>query len=169
MRRWSNPERAVRLSYRSRPLVTIGATLAATLIAVILPTTLVVAASNIGTADKKQLSEGKRAAAGELDWKWSDTGTDLDRVFESSTYASGKRLPTMKVNVGPDQAGLLYLEFEQEGEWNAEWVARPDADGTAIIPIDPYCANQSWCDGEYRYRLKMPGLTSYVDIEYWDR
>ncbi len=165
VRRWSNPERAVRLSYRSRPLIT----LAATVLAVILPATLVVGATNIGSSPKTQVSEGKRDINGDLTWSWSDTGTDLNRVFESSTYSGEKKLPTMKVSVGPDQTGLVYLEFEQEGDWNPEWVARPDANGNATIPIDPYCADESWCDGEYHYRLKMPGLVSYVEIDYWDR
>ena len=69
----------------------------------------------------------------------------------------------------PGETGLIYVEFLQDGEWAAEWVAKPDANGRATVPVDPYCENKSWCDGTYKYRLKMPGAASNFEIAYWDR
>ena len=73
------------------------------------------------------------------------------------------------MHIPAGQNGLIYVEFQQEGEWNAEWVTRPDAKGRATVPIDPYCEDGSWCDGTYKYRLKMPGLAAYFEVSYWDR
>lgn len=162
-RRWSGPERSYRLSYRRRPLLT----LVSTIVAVLLPATIVYGGTSLGSAARPP--EGKKSGVGELSWAWSDGSTDAHRVFNSSAYKDANALPRLKVHVTPGQSGLLYLEFQQDGDWNAEWVTKPDASGNATVPIDPYCADKSWCDGNYKYRLKMPGLVSYLDIEYWDQ
>lgn len=52
-RRWSGPERSMRLSYRRRPLMTV----AATLLAVVMPATIVVAASSIGSSPFRSESD----------------------------------------------------------------------------------------------------------------
>jgi hypothetical protein len=119
------------------------------------------------TSDSNQ-TKGKKTDIAELQWRWSDGVTSATREFTSSDF-SASRLPRLKVHVEPGTPGLLYLEFKQEGEWNAEWVTRPDANGDATMPIDPFCADTSWCDGTYEYRLKMPGFASYLTIAYWDR
>lgn len=152
----------VRLSYRRRPLLT----LASTVIALLLPATLVYGGTVISSGTNQP--KAKKAGVSEMQWSWSDGQTGETRTFLSSQYTA-QSLPKLKVHVAPGTAGVLYLEFKQEGDWNAEWATKPDANGNATVPIDPFCADSSWCDGTYEYRLKMPGLASFVTIEYWDR
>ncbi len=161
-RRWSRAERVLRLSFRRRPLLT----LASTVIVLLLPVTLVYAGTAVTSGSNQP--KGKKAGVTEMQWTWSDGGSAESRTFLSSEY-SVQSLPKLKVHVAPGTPGVLYLEFKQEGEWNAEWATKPDSSGNATLPIDPLCADDSWCDGTYEYRLKMPGLVSNVTIEYWDR
>ena len=161
-RRWSAPERSYRLTYRRRPITT----LLSTILAILLPATIVVAAPQFGAT--RGAPEQKRPVMNALAWEWSDGDTSAHRVFDSSDYRKTD-LPELVVRVPVGETGLMALQFLQDGEWNDEWLAKPDSKGIVRMPFDPYCANDTWCDGAYRYRVRLGQLISYFDVEYWER
>ncbi len=161
-RTWSRPERTYRLTSRRRPVLTF----VATLLAVIMPATIVVAASQTvlraptGTSQKKQPKV-------EMVWAWSD-GHDIaiTRSFLASDYTK-KPLPFIVMDVAPaDRNRLIYWQFQQEGNWNDEYLVKAGKNGVARIPLDPFCEDTSWCEGEYSYRLKMGDHVSFIIIDF---
>ena len=163
-RRWSGPERAFRLTYRRRPLTVI----VSTIVAVLLPATLVVAGTRVDTGFA--VPEAKRPMTAPLDWQWTDGGSDPKRVFYSSAYnGRSAALPKLSFRLTPGDNRLISLQFLQDGGWNDEWLTKADAKGNATMPIDPLCQDGSWCDGSYRYRVKIGDLLAHLDIAYWDR
>ncbi|MDI1289898.1 MAG: hypothetical protein PSX37_08140, partial [bacterium] len=105
-RRWSRGERVLRLSFRRRPLVT----LASTVIALLMPVTLVYAGTTITSGTNQP--KGKKADVSQVQWNWSDGGSADGRTFLSSQYTV-QSLPRLKVHVAPGTPGVLYLEFKQ--------------------------------------------------------
>ncbi len=100
-------------------------------------------------------------------WNWSDSLRFSSRAFIHTEYADQASLPELVVTVVPPHPRrLVYLEFFQDGSWAAENIVRTDANGVAVIDVDPFCGDNSWCNGTYAYRLKIGGLTAPVSITY---
>lgn len=102
-------------------------------------------------------------------WSWSDTPKFTARTFIHSDYADQASLPKLVITVvPPNPRRVVYLEFYQDGAWSAENIVRTNARGIALVDLDPYCSNDSWCDGTYTYRLRMGSLTAPVSVSYFE-
>ena len=103
-------------------------------------------------------------------WHWSDSRIYSARTFLHTEFPSQASLPDLLVMVvPPTPRRMVYLEFYQDGRWAAENIVRTDGRGVATIDVDPYCANNTWCNGTYTYRLKIGDLTAPVNITYFER
>lgn len=106
----------------------------------------------------------------EYRWQWSDTSQFVSRTFVHAVYATPESMPTLIVTVTPAlPARMVYLEFFQDGEWVPENMMRTDGTGIAELAVDPYCHNGTWCNGTYKYRLKIGGLRAPLSITYYER
>jgi hypothetical protein len=96
------------------------------------------------------------AAAQDYYWKWSDGSQKAVRTFDQSTYHSQKSLPHLVITAVPaTPAQNVLLQFKENGKWSLENRVRTGADGVATVDINPYCSNDTWCDGTWKYRLKI--------------
>ena len=60
----------------------------------------------------------------------------------------------------------INLEFKQNGKWVVENKVATNSKGVANIDINPYCANDTWCDGTYTYRLKVGTQYAILKLTY---
>lgn len=117
--------------------------------------------STIGVATAAPAAEpGARAAsvqaAQEYYWKWSDGSQKAKRTFVEADYGSQAALPHLLVTAVPARpTHRIYLQFYQDGKWILEDRAPLNSKGVATLDLDPYCDNDTWCDGTYKYRLKV--------------
>lgn len=100
-------------------------------------------------------------------WYWNDSRTFIPRTFIQADFVAPAALPKIVFTVVPaTPSRLVYLEFRQDGQWVSENVVKTDAQGVALIDVDPFCSNLTWCDGTYRYRLRIGAVLAPVTISY---
>lgn len=100
-------------------------------------------------------------------WIWSDDSEDTSRTFKKSKYHNQAGLPHLIITVEPaDPARTIYLQFKQKGKWILENKVKTDSDGKATIELNPYCTNDTWCDGTWTYRLKAGDRYQNLKITY---
>lgn len=106
------------------------------------------------------------ATATSFSWAWADGSATATRTFAQSEYR-GLSLPRILVTTTPTIAPLpVYLQFFQEGSWNTEAIVPTNPHGQAIISLDPYCEDGSWCDGTYSYRLKVGRIITMITVVF---
>jgi hypothetical protein len=103
-------------------------------------------------------------------WKWSDGSQKTSRLFREKTYKTQKKLPHLVVTVIPaTPAHVVYLQFKQKGKWIVENKVTTDGKGVANIELNPYCSNDTWCDGTWQYRLHLTGQNQNLKIAYSEK
>ena len=128
--------------------------------------------STIGVATAAPAAEpGSRAtsvqAAQEYYWKWSDGSQKAKRTFIETDYGTQAALPHLLVTAVPARPShRISLQFYQDGEWILEDRAPLNSKGVATLDLDPYCDNDTWCDGTYKYRLKVGTNYQILKITY---
>jgi hypothetical protein len=100
-------------------------------------------------------------------WSWLDDYASNKRFFSKSSW-SGEGLPPIVVHTRPGRVRPVILQFRQGGSWNTEAIVPTNRDGVALLALDPYCENGSWCDGLYDYRIKVGGQVVHLVIQYSD-
>ena len=100
------------------------------------------------------------AASQKFFWKWSDGSQKTSRLFREKTYKTQAKLPHLVVTAVPaTPVRTVYLQFKQKGKWIVENKVKTDDKGVATIELNPFCSNETWCDGTWTYRLKIGSLT----------
>lgn len=100
-------------------------------------------------------------------WFWLDEYASNKRFFSKSSW-SGDGLPPIVVQTRPGRVRPVILQFRQGGTWNTEAIVPTNKDGVALLSLDPYCENGSWCDGLYDYRIKVGAQVVHMVIQYSD-
>lgn len=100
-------------------------------------------------------------------WSWLDDYGSNKRFFSKSSW-SGEGLPLIVVQARPGRVRPVILQFRQGGTWNTEAIVPTNASGVALLTLDPYCENGSWCDGLYDYRIKVGTQVVHLVIQYSD-
>ncbi|MEI6361439.1 MAG: hypothetical protein WCP95_04840 [Actinomycetes bacterium] len=110
------------------------------------------------------------AAAQKYFWKWSDGSQKTSRLFRQKTWKTQEKMPHLVVTAVPaTPAKVVYLQFKQKGKWVVENKVTTDAKGVATISLNPFCSNDTWCDGTWSYRLKIGSLYQNLKIAYSEK
>jgi hypothetical protein len=110
------------------------------------------------------------AASQKYYWKWSDGSQKTSRLFREKTYKTQAKLPHLVVTVQPaSPAHFVYLQFKQKGKWIVENKVKTNNEGVAAIDLNPFCSNETWCDGTWSYRLKIGSLYQNLKISYAEK
>jgi 5-hydroxyisourate hydrolase-like protein (transthyretin family) len=110
------------------------------------------------------------AASQKYYWKWSDGSQKTSRLFREKTYKTQAKLPHLVVTVQPaSPAHFVYLQFKQKGKWVVENKGTTNKKGVLRLGLNPYCSNDTWCDGTYEYRLKVGSLYQTFRINYSEK
>lgn len=110
------------------------------------------------------------AAEQEYFWKWSDGSQATHRTFSQKKYGIQNNLPELVVTAVPARPRhYVYLQFRQGGKWVLENKVALNSKGVAHVDINPYCENDTWCDGTYKYRLKVVDSYANLTITYTER
>ena len=103
-------------------------------------------------------------------WKWSDGSQKTSRTFKKSTYHDQAGLPHLVVTAQPAKPShVVYLQFKQKGKWIVENKVTTNSKGVATIDLNPYCSNDTWCDGTWSYRLKIGSLYQNLKLTYSEK
>ncbi len=103
-------------------------------------------------------------------WIWSDDSEATSRTFKKSKYHNQAGLPHLVITVEPaTPARTIYLQFKQKGKWILENKVKTNDAGKATIELNPYCTNDTWCDGSWTYRLKAGDRYQNLKITYSER
>jgi len=109
-------------------------------------------------------------AAQDYYWTWSDGSQKSHRTFTQTEYGIQPNLPKLVVTVEPAKPRhYINLEFKEDGKWVLENKVATNSKGVANIDINPYCANESWCDGTYTYRLKVGSQYAILKLTYSEK
>ena len=109
-------------------------------------------------------------AAQQYFWKWSDGSHKTSRTFKKSTYHAQAGLPHLVVTAQPAKPSrVVYLQFKQKGKWIVENKVTTNSKGVATIDLNPYCSNDTWCDGTWSYRLKIGSLYQNLKLTYSEK
>lgn len=101
-------------------------------------------------------------------WTWSDSLRFAPRTFIQTDFLTPASLPKLVVTVVPaTPSQMVYLQFRQGGRWVDENIVRTDPRGVAVVDVDPFCSNDTWCNGIYQYRLLVGGITAPVSISFF--
>ena len=110
------------------------------------------------------------AASQKYFWKWSDGSQKPARVFREARYVRAARLPRLVITAVPAKpARVVFLQFRQKGKWLVEMKTATNAKGVAVLKLDPYCTNRTWCDGTWNYRIKVGTLYQVLRVTYRGR
>jgi hypothetical protein len=100
-------------------------------------------------------------------WEWSDGSQKAKRTFVETDYGSQAALPHVLVTAVPARPNhYIYLQYYQDGKWVLEDKAGLSSKGVATLDIDPYCDNGTWCDGTYKYRVKVGANYQILKITF---
>jgi hypothetical protein len=100
-------------------------------------------------------------------WDWSDGSDATTRTFKKSKYHTQARLPHLMARADPaTPSHMVYLKFKENGKWVLETKKRTNGKGEASMDLNPYCKNNSWCDGTWTYRLSIGSSIQTFRITY---
>lgn len=137
--------------------------------AVGLAATLVPAAGGVAHAAPVPLAPDARPMAQTFFWDWEDGVDSRKRTFRESDYGSAENLPRLVVTAEPARPSqYIKLQYRQNGTWRREDADTTDGNGEAFLALNPYCNNNTWCDGTYKYRLLVNGKYTLFTITYID-
>ena len=96
-------------------------------------------------------------------WGWEDGGDKGHRDFSEDDYDTVGDMPSVKVTVLPATVGrrvILEAYSARTKTWSAEQVSRTDADGIALLQVNPLCDENfssvpMWCDHDSTYRIRV--------------
>lgn len=155
-----------------RCIVRIRRGLVSTFAALGLLSTLVVAPSAAWSVASDALAAGPAVVAAEQSywWEWSDGSTARRRTFTQARYGVQTNLPHLVTHAEPAYPRrYVVLQYWQDGRWHFENSVKTNSRGIATIDINPYCSNDTWCDGTWKYRMKIGGQTARVTITFAER
>ena len=106
---------------------------------------------------------GKPKVQQSITWGWEDGGDKGHRDFSEDDYDTIGDMPAIKVTVLPATVGrrVILETFDATTKtWSAEHVSRTDADGVALLNVNPLCDEDSssaamWCDHDSTYRIRI--------------
>jgi hypothetical protein len=106
---------------------------------------------------------GKPKAQQGITWGWEDGGDKGHRDFSEDDYDTIGDMPSVKVTVLPATVGrrvILEAYSARTKTWSAEQVSRTDADGIALLQVNPLCDENFssvpvWCDHDSTYRIRV--------------
>jgi len=100
-------------------------------------------------------------------WRWTDGSDAKVRTLGEDRYRTQQNLPGLVVIAHPSAPRrLVTLEYHDRAGWHREDTARTDRDGRAVLELNPYCADGSWCMDTVRYRLLVNGVDTTFAITY---
>ena len=100
-------------------------------------------------------------------WRWTDGSDAKVRTLGEGRYRTQQRLPRLVVFAHPSTPRrLVTLEYGDRTGWHPEDTARTDRDGRAVLELNPYCADGSWCTDTVGYRLLVNGIDTTFAITY---
>jgi hypothetical protein len=138
--------------------------------AVIAVTAALAAPAHAATAREPVTRPPVARAAQQVFWKWSDGSAKISRTFTLSKYKDEAGLPTLVVTAIPAAPSrTVYLQFKQKGKWVVETKGTTGRKGVVRLRLNPYCSNDTWCDGVYDYRLKAGSLYQNLRITYSEK
>lgn len=125
--------------------------------------------AGVATAMPVPLAPVAQPMAQSFFWQWEDGGTAKARTFRESTYGSAVGIPQIVVSAVPARPSqYVKLQYKQDGKWRREDADTTDDSGKAYLSLDPYCSNNTWCGGTYKYRLLVNGNYTVLTIKYVD-
>ncbi|MDO8307316.1 MAG: hypothetical protein Q7V58_03035 [Actinomycetota bacterium] len=137
--------------------------------AVGLTATLIPAAGGVAQAAPAPLAPDARPRAQVFFWDWEDGVDSRKRTFRESDYGSAENLPRLIVTAEPARPSqYIKLQYKQNGKWRREDADTTDGNGEAFLALNPYCNDNTWCDGTYKYRLLVNGKYTLFTITYID-
>jgi hypothetical protein len=106
---------------------------------------------------------GKPKAQQAIVWGWEDGGDKGHRDFSEDDYDTIGEMPAVKVSVLPATVGrrvILEIFNSTTKTWSAEHISRTDADGVALLQVNPLCDEElssvpMWCDHDSTYRIRV--------------
>ena len=106
---------------------------------------------------------GKPKVQQTITWGWEDGGDKGHRDFSEDDYDTIGDMPAVKVTVLPATVGrrvILETYDATTRTWSAEHVSRTDAEGVALLNVNPLCDDDSsstsmWCDHDSTYRIRV--------------
>jgi hypothetical protein len=104
-------------------------------------------------------------------WKWTDGGTRTRRTFYQSVYGVESNLPGIRVSVRPiypqRKAKLQYWN-KQRSRWMTE--DGPEytnsQTGSTVLRLDAHCSGGGWCNGTFKYRVRLASKVKYLRITF---
>jgi len=108
-----------------------------------------------------------RPAAQQFFWEWSDGVDAKRRTFRETEYQTQENLPRLVVSAEPARPQqFIKLQFKDGSTWRREDAGLTNGKGVVSLELNPYCANGTWCDGTYKYRLLVNGKYTVFTITY---
>ena len=106
---------------------------------------------------------GKPKVQQSITWGWEDGGDKGHRDFSEDDYDTIGDIPSVKVTVLPATVGrrVILETFDATTKtWSAEHVSRTDAEGVALLNVNPLCEDDlsstpTWCDHDSTYRIRV--------------
>lgn len=141
----------------------------ATLVAAVgLATALVPVTGGVASAAPAPLAPTARPMAQAFFWDWEDGVDSRRRTFRMDDYGSAHNLPRLLVTAEPARPSqYVKLQYKDStGAWRREDADTTNGRGVAYLSLNPYCSNGTWCDGTYKYRLKVNGKYTIFTITY---
>jgi hypothetical protein len=100
-------------------------------------------------------------------WSWSDGANATTRTFDQDSYLVQAHLPTLVVRARPiTPARRVVLQYRDGAAWRDEDIATTDADGAAILELNPYDVGGAWTTHACAYRLLVDGRTATLTVQY---
>jgi len=141
---------------------------AATAAALVLLSAPIAGAAPAAAAPVRELGGASAPVAKQqVFWRWSDGSQKTTRLFREARYQRAGRLPKLIVTAVPAKPSrAVVLQFQQKGKWLIETTTSTNAKGIATMKLNPYCTNNTWCDGTWTYRIKVGTLYQVVKVTY---
>jgi hypothetical protein len=103
-------------------------------------------------------------------WDWSDSSDATSRTFKKSKYHTQAKLPHLVAWAEPAKPShTVYLKFKQNGKWVLETKKQTNSKGEVVLELNPYCNNNTWCDGTWTYRLSIGDVYQTFKITYAEK
>jgi len=120
--------------------------------------------------DASRAPSSAPSASQKFFWKWSDGSQKTSRLFREKTYKTQAKLPHLVITAVPATPKHdVLLQFKQKGKWVLENKVTTDSKGVANIDLNPFCSNDTWCDGTLSYRLKIGSVYQNLKIGFSEK